>query len=323
MTAHFLTATHETTHWGWFESGMAPVLTVAPGEEVVVETLSGGPVSLPGEGFEVPEALLEIHARSERLLPGHLLTGPIAVEGAEPGDVLEVRILEVAPMLDWGYTLYRPLGGALPGEFLEGGQVHPRIDVKAGTAQLPWGSTLTLQPFFGVMGVAPPAHWGRISSIQPRVHGGNIDNKELGAGATLFLPVHETGAMFSCGDGHGIQGDGEVCLTAIETALKGRFTFHLHKGAAAETGNYPRAETPTHLISMGFHEDLDTAARDALRRMIDWLEADTGLTRGEAYMMLSLVGDLRITQVVNGEKGCHMMLDKTHLAQLPPKQSKI
>ncbi len=318
MTALHLTATHETTHWGWFEAGMSPVLTIRSGDTVTVETLSGAPGNLPGAGFDVPEALLDIHARSERQLPGHLLTGPIAVEGAAPGDVLEVRILDVQPMLDWGYTLYRPLGGALPGEFHETAQVHARIDRETGTAQMPWGSNLTLRPFFGVMGVAPPSHWGRISSLQPRAHGGNIDNKELGAGATLYLPVHDEGAMFSCGDGHGIQGDGEVCLTAIETALRGRFEFHLHKDAASAVGgDFPRAETSTHLISMGLHEDLDTAARDALRRMIDWISDTTDLSRGEAYMLLSLVGDLRITQVVNGEKGCHMMIGKAHLAELP------
>jgi acetamidase/formamidase len=324
MSEHYLTATCQTTHWGWFEAGMQPVLTVRSGDTVTIETLSGGPDNLPGAGFDVPRALLDIHERSARQLPGHLLTGPVEVAGAEPGDVLEVRVLEVEPILDWGYMLYRPLGGALPGEFHEAAQIHAHIDLSSGTARFPWGSTLKLQPFLGVMGVAPPRQWGRISSLQPRAHGGNIDNKELGAGATLFLPVHEHGALFSCGDGHGLQGDGEVCLTALETALRARLEFHLHKDAGSGLcGDFPRAETATHLITMGLNEDLDTAARDALRRMIDWVSGIADVSRGDAYMLLSLVGELRITQVVNGEKGCHMMINKSEVAQLPRIQPKI
>lgn len=314
MTDHRLTATPQTTHWGWFDAAQAPALTIDSGERVVIDTLSGGPENLPGDGFHVPPELLEIHRTSERRSPGHLLTGPVAVRGAVPGDVLEVRIVDVAPTLDWGWTMVRPLGGALPEEFEQMTQIHSVIDIEAGTARLPWGTELTLKPFFGVMGVAPPAAWGRISTIEPRRHGGNIDNKELGPGATLFLPVLAPGALFSCGDGHGCQGDGEVCITAIETALRGTFEFHLHKGLGWD---FPRAQTATHLISMGMNEDLDTAARDALRRMIDWISAISDLTRIEAYMLLSLVGDARITQLVNGQKGSHMMIEKSIVADLP------
>ncbi|WP_158970368.1 acetamidase/formamidase family protein [Chachezhania sediminis] len=314
MADHFLTSTPETVHWGWFDAHLQPVLTVDSGDTVTVEALSGAPSNLPGPGFDVPRALLDIHERAERRMPGHLLTGPIAIRDALPGDVLEVRVIDVAPMVDWGYTLFRPLAGGLPDDFDTAEQIHPQIDLFTNTARLPWGSKLDLKPFFGVMGVAPPEGWGPISTIQPRRNGGNLDNKELGAGATLFLPVHAPGALFSCGDGHGVQGDGEVCITAIETSLRGRFEFHLHK---ARGWDFPRAETPTHLISMGMDEDLDTAAREALRRMIDWLCELSDLTRGQAYMFLSLIGDLRITQIVNGEKGCHMMLDKAHLADLP------
>ncbi|KMK66719.1 acetamidase/formamidase family protein [Puniceibacterium sp. IMCC21224] len=314
MAEHQLDAGPDTVHWGWFEAGMPPILTIDSGDTVVISSLSGGPLNLPPEGFTVPPELLAIHQSAPRRLPGHMLTGPVHVRGAQPGDVLEIRIQDIRPRLDWGYTFMRPLAGGLPDDFDTGMQIHTALDLARGTARLPWGTELTLCPFFGVMGVAPPAGWGAISSIQPRAHGGNLDNKELVAGSTLYLPVHTEGALFSCGDGHGLQGDGEVCVTAIETALIGRFEFHLHKG---RSWTYPRAETPTHLITMGMDADLDNAARDALRRMIDWVETRCTLSRAEIYMLLSLTGDLRITQIVNEQKGSHMMLDKQILSTLP------
>ena len=158
------------------------------------------------------------------------------------------------------------------------------------------------------MGVAPPGNWGRISTIQPRAHGGNLDNKELIAGTKLYLPVFSEGALFSCGDGHAAQGDGEVCVTAIETALQGTFRLVLREDMRL---TYPRAETPTHLITMGMHEDLDRCVETALRDMIAWIVERTGLSREDAYMLCSLAGDLRITQTVNGNKGVHMMMETT------------
>jgi acetamidase/formamidase len=157
------------------------------------------------------------------------------------------------------------------------------------------------------MGVAPPPAWGRISTIEPRKHGGNLDNKELVAGTTLFLPVHAKGALFSAGDGHGAQGDGEVCVTAIETALTGRFRLTLRRDLDV---SYPCAETPTHLITMGMDPDLDVCVQMALRDMIASVSARAGITREQAYMLCSLAGDLRITQTVNGCKGVHMMMAK-------------
>jgi acetamidase/formamidase len=160
------------------------------------------------------------------------------------------------------------------------------------------------------MAVAPPKAWGRISTIEPRAHGGNLDNKELVAGSTLYLPVWTDGALFSCGDGHGAQGDGEVCVTAIETALQGRFRLTIRRDMGL---TYPEAETPTHVITMGMHPDLDHCVDIALRRMIALIVARTGLSRHEAYMLCSLAGDLRITQTVNREKGVHMMMAKSLL----------
>ena len=311
MTHHQLAASVETVHWGWFQSTLKPVLTIDSGDRVTVQTVSGGPANLPGPHHFVPPELLRIHDKSERRLPGHILTGPIHVTGAEPGDVLEIRIVDVSLRQDWGYTFVRPLAGALPNDFTEFEQMIVSLDREHRLARLPWGGELPLRPFFGVMGVAPPAAWGSISSIQPRAHGGNLDNKELIPGATLYLPVFNTGAGFSVGDGHAVQGDGEVCMTAVETALAGTFDVIVRKDLGL---NYPRAETPTHRITMGMDPDLDDAARDALRRMIEWVSGTTALTRTQAFMLMSLAADVRVTQLVNEHKGIHVMLPKSALA---------
>jgi acetamidase/formamidase len=190
------------------------------------------------------------------------------------------------------------------------------VDRAANTCKLPFGPnggvTLPLSPFFGVMGVAPPMEWGQISTKEPRAHGGNLDNKELVEGTTLWLPVHAPGALFSAGDGHGVQGDGEVCVTALEMCLNGHFRFTLHKGGGAKNPvlRFPRAETPTHYISMGIHEDLDLAMKQALREMIAFISARANISPADAYQFCSLAVDFHVTQTVNGEKGVHGMLKK-------------
>lgn len=307
MTHHMLDASPETCHWGYFDAALPPQLTVQSGDTVTIRTVSGGPEVLPPEGFHVPPELRDIHARSERSLPGHILTGPVAIDGAMPGDVLEVRVGRIDLRADWGYNVIRPLAGTLTDDFHALRQINIPLDRDRMTGQMPWGLDLPLAPFFGVMGVAPPRAWARISSIQPRAHGGNLDNKELVAGSTLFLPVFVPGAMFSCGDGHGAQGDGEVCVTAIETALEGDFTFILRKDMSF---TYPRAETPTHYITMGMDPDLDQCVVRALRDMIVLLGEKVGLTSEDAYTFCSLAADLRITQTVNGNKGVHCMIAK-------------
>ncbi len=305
---HHLKASPETCAWGYFDATLEPALEIQSGEVVRIETVSGGPEQIPARdsGYDFPPELFDIHARSERQLPGHILTGPVAVAGAQPGDVLEVDILDIQLRQNWGWNMIRPLAGTLPEDFPNGRIVTIPLDRNAMTARLSWGLTLPLNPFFGVMGVAPPPNWGRISTIQPRAHGGNIDNKELIAGTKLFLPVFTHGALFSCGDGHAAQGDGEVCVTAIETALEGTFRLTVRKDLGFA---YPRAQTPTHLITMGMHEDLDRCAEMALRDMIAWIVARTGLAPEDAYMLCSLAGDLRVTQTVNGNKGIHMMME--------------
>ena len=310
MTHHRIAAGPDTIHWGWFEAGLEPVLTIDSGDRVTVESVSGGPANLPGEGFHVPPELYAIHERAQRKLPGHILTGPIAVRGAMTGDVLEIRILDIRLRQDWGYTFVRPLAGALPNDFAAGEQMIVALDLERHVGRLPWGTELPLRPFFGVMGVAPPAAWGAISSIQPRAHGGNLDNKELIPGTTLYLPVHVEGGKLSLGDGHGVQGDGEVCVTAIETALEGTVEVILRKDLG---WTYPRAETPTHRMTMGMDADLDDAASHALRQMIEWITATTNLSRHQAFMLMSLAADVRVTQLVNEQKGIHVMLPKSVL----------
>ena len=206
MTHHHLHSSPETCHWGFFEAALKPVLTVKSGDEVTVDTISGGPDMLPDRNkFHIPPEMFEVHAKNERMLPGHILTGPIAVEGAEPGDVLAVEILDVQLRQDWGWNMIKPLSGTLPDDFHETRILNIPLDRSRMVGRMPWGLDLPLKPFFGVMGVSPPPAWGRISSLVPRAMGGNLDNKELGAGATLYLPVFVPGAMFSCGDGHGVQ----------------------------------------------------------------------------------------------------------------------
>jgi acetamidase/formamidase len=234
----------------------------------------------------------------------------VAIEGAEPGDTLEVRIEAIEPNNTWGYCAVRPLAGTLPEDFPERYVSHIAVDAAAGTCKPAWGPTLPLRPFFGTTGVAPPARYGRLSSREPREHGGNMDCKELVAGSTLFLPVWVAGANFSAGDGHGRQGDGEVCVNALEMGLTGTFTFVLHKAADVGVRTWPSAESPTHYLTLGFNEDLDLAMKQALRGMIDLIVSRSSLSRVQAYQFCSLAVDFRVTQMVNGEKGVHGMLEK-------------
>jgi len=312
MATHRLDAGGDTVHWGYFDAALKPLLTVAPGDTVVMSSVSGAPMQLPppDAGFTVPKALTDIHARVPQKLGPHMMTGPVAVRGARAGQVLEVRIKAIELHYDWGYNMSRPLFGALPDDFDHVHLMHIALDRARMIGRLPWGLELPLKPFFGVMAVAPPTNWGAVASPPPRRNGGNMDNKELVAGTTLFLPIHVDGALFSVGDGHGVQGDGEVCVTAIETGLIGTFELHLRDDMKLE---WPMAETPTHVMTMAFDPDLDNAVVIALRDMIKLICARTGIAREEAYTLCSLAADLRVTQVVNGAKGIHVMLEKSML----------
>ena len=308
---HELPALTPNIHWGYHDAALAPVLRVASGDTVHLTSWAAADASaLPPDPSLVQPGHLEALRNCEPGPATHMLTGPVHVEGAEPGDVLQIDLLDIALNDRWGYTAIRPLRGTLPEEFDRRAIIHPEIDIQRRTARLPWGTEIALAPFFGILAVAPPPHWGRVASIQPRKFGGNMDNKELQAGTTLYLPVFTPGALFSAGDGHAVQGDGEVCITALETGLTGTFRLTVRKDLGYTC---PFAESPTHLISIGLHEDLDEAARIAVREMIDHVCRRTDLDREQAYMLCSLAGDVRVTQLVDGEKGCHMMLAKALL----------
>ncbi|WP_108658305.1 acetamidase/formamidase family protein [Acuticoccus kandeliae] len=308
---HRLDALPENIHWGFHDASLPPVLRIRSGDTVELTSWAAADrEDLPPDPSLVQPGHREAIEKCVRGGASHMLTGPVFVEGAAPGDVLQIDILDVRPIDRWGYVCIVPLRGTLPGDFDTGAIIHPEIDIQQRTARLPWGKEIALAPFFGVMGVAPPAHWGRLPSVQPRKFGGNMDNKELQAGTTLYLPVFVEGGLFSAGDGHGVQGDGEVCISALETGLTGSFRLTVRKDLGYA---YPFAESATHLISIGLHEDLDEAARIAVREMIGHICRRTSLTREEAYMLCSLQGDLRVTQTVDGEKGCHMMLPKNAL----------
>jgi acetamidase/formamidase len=301
----------DTVHWGYFSAGLKPVLTIDPGERVTMSSVSGAPDVMPPPPFTIPPALPAIHAANagQRFLV-HMCTGPVAVRGAKAGQVLQIDIEAIELFYDWGYTLIRPLAGALPEEFPDYRLFHVALDKARMIGRMPWGQEIPLRPFFGVMAVAPPASWGTIATPPPRRNGGNIDLKELVAGATLYLPIFTDGALFSIGDGHGAQGDGEVCITAIETGLVATFRLALRDDMRLQ---WPMAETPTHVITMGFDPDLDECAKIALRQMLDLIVARNGIDRYQAYALASLTADLRVTQVVNGVKGVHCMLEKRYL----------
>jgi acetamidase/formamidase len=308
---HEIPATPEHMLWGGFDATDPPVLEVASGDTV---TLTAWMAGYREQLHPDPARVHPLHLRALDEVPRgpgpHFVTGPIHVTGAVPGDVLQIDILEHSFPCDWGYTCLLPLLGTVPDDFDLYEVIHPDIDRERGVTVLPWGKELPLDPFFGVIAVAPPPHWGRCPSPPPRVFGGNMDNKELKPGTTLYLPVFNDGALFMAGDGHGVQGDGEVCISALETALTGRFRLTVRKDLGY---THPFAENATHLISIGLDEDLDDAARQAVRQMIEHVCRRTSLTRSQAYMLCSLAGDLRVTQTVDGVKGCHMMLAKSAL----------
>lgn len=306
---HRLDAAVATVHWGYFDAALPARLEVDSGDTVIVDTVSGVPDVAPDAPYSA--AHREIVTTLKPQLGPHILTGPIAVRGAMPGDAIEVRIEGVELTADWGWNIIRPLRGTLPEDFPDAEKRVIPIDRAAMTAKLPWGPTLPLRPFFGILATAPRPAYGRVSSVEPREYGGNVDCKEYVPGTSVFLPVFVPGGNFSCGDGHAVQGDGEVCLTALETCLRGTFELVLHKGMGLAM---PRAITPTHCVTLGLNEDLDAAARQALREMIAWLVAMKGWTRSEAYVFCSLACDLHVTQLVDGNKGIHAMVKRDLLA---------
>jgi len=310
---HDLKLVPANVHWGYYDAAVKPVLRVASGDTVRVEAMvARGLARLRAAGVkedEIPESMKVVERTVTERGPGaHPLTGPIFVEGAEPGDALEVKILGFEFLHPYGVSGFIPGSGTLPDDFPYVKFHLVRFDLRAGTAAFAPGITLKLAPFFGSIGVAPNPLVGRISSGPPGPHAGNLDNKELIAGSTLYIPVAVPGALLSMGDGHAMQGDGEVTLTALETSLRGTVQVTVRKGRRLA---WPRAETPTHYIAMGLHTDVGEAAKLATRELIDFLVAEKKMNRDEAYILCSVAADLHVTQLVDGTRGVHAMLAKS------------
>jgi len=303
-----LHVTPSTVQWGYFAADAKPVLTVKSGDMVTLDTICAiDELEQLGAAPDDPiRELKEIEAKVKDKGPGpHVLTGPVAIEGAMPGDVLEVEIVDVRLRSPYGWMQIAPDAGTLPEEFPYLRSKLVPLDDRNKVAEFAPGIRIPVHPFFGVLGVAPPE--GRLSSGPPAYNGGNMDNKWLVAGTKVYLPVHVPEAMFSAGDGHAAQGDGEVCVTAIETNLTGVFRLTVRKDMKLR---WPRAETPTHYITMGLDEDLNEAARRAAKEMIDYLVSERGLSHDDAYMLTSAAVDLHVTQLVDHVKGVHAMLPK-------------
>jgi acetamidase/formamidase len=308
---HELKASAATVHRGFFDATLKPVLTIDSGDIVRLETASGNPRFFESIGVpkdKIPAELYKVFEGVEGTNRGdHTLNGPIAIRGAEPGDVLEIRIRSVDVRLPIAGQSFVPNRGLLPEDFPYEKARALWIDLDRRTVEYAPGVHVPVKPFWGVIGVAPPESMGRVPSGPPNVFGGNLDNRDLGAGSTLFLPVHVSGGLLSIGDGHAAQGHGEVCLSAIETSLRGEVQILLHKGRRLR---WPRAETATHYITMGLAADLDDAAKIATREMLDLLVETKKLSREDAYMLASAAMDLIVTQVVDGTKGIHAMMPK-------------
>lgn len=307
MRSHYLPADDRTVRIGIIDADHAPVLTIAAGDDVTLETWShwGGKV--------VPEMGLAdiLKLRESAPMGPHSITGPISIVGAVTGDVLRVEVLELVPG-EWGFNLALPAPfgrGVLAEMFPEGSVRHLWLDRAAMTTELIPGVALPLHPFLGIMGVAPPDD-GPHSSVPPGPFGGNLDLRDLVVGTSLFLPVFRSGAGFYAGDAHAAQGDGEVNQTAIETSMeRARLRFSVLPEADVVTlMRLPWAETPSHLVTIGLDEDLDLAVRQAVEALVRQLTDRFSLDGDSAYALASLAADVEVTQAVNRVKGAHARL---------------
>ncbi|HLW97736.1 MAG TPA: acetamidase/formamidase family protein [Candidatus Acidoferrales bacterium] len=313
-----LEPTPATVAWGHYDGASTPVLRVKSGDTVQVRTvLTSSPTRLERAGVapdQVEQQLRDLYkegAVTDKGPGGHILTGPIYIEDAQPGDVLEIRIKAIQLAIPYAYNGFGPTSGFLPEDFPYAKTKIIPLDKARMVAHFAPGIDIPLHPFFGSMGIAPPPAMGRVSSVPPGIYGGNMDNKYLVAGTTLYLPVHVPGALFEVGDGHVGQGDGEVDITAMETSLIGTFQFMVRKDMHMD---WPRAETPTEFITMGMNLDLNEATKQAVRQMIDFLVNEKHMTRDDAYMLSSVAADLHVTQLVDTNKGVHMMIPKAIFA---------
>jgi acetamidase/formamidase len=310
---HRLEAGPATVVYGYYWSQAKSVLRIASGDIIDVDTLlTNTPMGLSRAGVpdnKIQDSLKAIVTEvtgDNRGPGGHILTGPVYVEGAEPGDALEVKVLSIDLSIDYGYN---GCNGFLPENCERGApsKIIP-LDKKTMTATIFPGIVVPLHPFFGSMGVAPAPELGRVSSNPPGKHAGNLDNKELVVGSTLYVPVFVPGALFEIGDGHAAQGDGEVDQTAIETSMRGRLQLTVRKGMKLA---WPRAETPTDYISMAADPDLTIATKTAIQEMVDFLADSRKLTKHEAYQVVSIAGNVAVTQLVDKPNvGVHVKIPK-------------
>ena len=307
---------------GHFPTDRAPVLRVKPGQNVTIDTLShqglntaDGAVAFFGRGGVKPEDVLPdaVAVQKEVQIPRgggtHVLTGPIYVEGAEPGDLLEVRVINVEFRVPYGVNASNWGTGVLPALLTQPMFRIIDLDLKRNVANFAPGIEVPLAPFMGIMAVAPPTGDTMVSSRPPAAWGGNLDLKQLTRGASLFLPVFQAGALFYTGDAHAAQGDGEVDGTAIETSLKPTFQFIVHKGKGATAKN-PRAETATHHIAIGMDKDLNLALKNAVQEAVDFLMQEKGLDARAAYALASIAVDFRVAEAVNLVQVVYGMMPK-------------
>ena len=309
---HQLLPSPHTVAFGYYDAAAAPVLRVQSGDVVDIGTLiTSSPDRLERAGVaaaDVEPSLRAIYDSVKTRGPGgHILTGPIFVDGADSGDVLEVRIESIDLAIPYAYNGFGPRRGFLPEDYDYARTKIIPLDKSRMVARFAPGIEIPLRPFFGSIGVAPPAAMGRINSGPPGIHAGNLDNKELIAGTTLYIPVYVRGALLEVGDGHAGQGNGEVDITALETSLRGRLRLIVRKDLHLKM---PRAETPTHWIAMGIDSNLTVATKQAVRETIEFLVSTKGLSRDDAYMLTSVACDVAVTELVDGTLGVHVMIPK-------------
>ncbi|GAA2399785.1 acetamidase/formamidase family protein [Actinomadura vinacea] len=321
-----LDTNRKTAGWGLFTPTPEPVLTVKSGACVTINTVSWvgalapeGPVAyFKALGVPADQVLPELMEVAKIPRPegasGHILTGPIGVEGAEPGDVLEIRILDVSPRVPYGVNSTGPGCGILDDLLDRRSDRLFQLDPDQRYYPFAGGIKIPFKPFAGIMAVAPPTSAGTVSANPPDRWGGNMDFRDLVAGSTLYLPVFQPGGMFYTGDTHGAQGHGEVDQTAIEHSMSLTVQFIVRKGGVLK--EFPRAENDDHVWCMGIHADYSKAIRIAGQEVVHYLANVLGMEDVDAYTLSSLVGDFKIAEAVNGNKVIVVEIDKDLLHPL-------